>query len=222
MSNGKRGRRFPEAEGPRQLTGGPPRIQAQGQGLPEVIEQLLDDVSADLRVLYSGHPALGGLVIDMVPETSAPGTARSDAASVPIALIEPVRTGKVPPTVPGGSSYDVRTAIAAKLGLPVLTAQLRAPLTAAHWTLEYGPTSCVLADPTGSALARCRADNQANWRDLAKRLSKVVVIYGPSIGVRRPSGTPADRYDDTARAIELSHARATGIANWGIVRFVTI
>ena len=193
----------------------------EGQDLRELCQHLLEDVAASTRLLLSGHPALGRLVIDLAPETSPPGYTPADAvAPVPVVLVEPMRTGQVL-AAPGVPAYDVRTAIAAKLGLPVLTARPSAPSLAANWTLEYGQTTCVLTDPTGSALARCRVANQPRWRDFAGRLGKVVVIYGPSIGVRRPGGMPKDRYDDHARAAELSHARATGTANWGIVQFIS-
>lgn len=193
-----------------------------GQDLTQVLPRLLDDPTADIRLLSSGHPALGDLAIDLAPEASPPGSGHTtESAPVAVALVEPVITGHLPPAIPGGPPYDLRTAIAAKLGLPVLTAQASPPVPAANWTLEHRPGAFVLTDATGSVLAQSTAPEQSRWRDLAERLGHVVVIYGPMVGVRSPSGTPQDHYDDAVRAAELSQSKATGKANWGIVRFVT-
>jgi hypothetical protein len=221
MSKGKRPRRSTKTRLPGSRRGRNPVASRAGQDLTQVLPRLLGDTAADIRLLFSGDPALGDLTIELAPEAnpSRSGNA-AKTTPVPVALIEPVITGHLPPAIPGGPPYDLRTAIAVKLGLPVLTAQASTMGPTAIWTLERRAGTLVLIDPTGSVLAQATAPEQSRWRDLAERLGQVVVIYGPEVGVRSPSGTLQDHYDDNARAAELSRSRATGTANGGIVRFV--
>jgi len=219
MSNRKHVRRSPAVRRPGSPRSRTSQDQPEHQDLHEICRQLLADLAADVRLIFSGHPALRQLAIDLAPGTGSPASAhRVTATPIPVALIEPARTGHVQAVI-GRSPYDVRTAIAAKLGLPVLTDHASGPPHAENWTLHYGSASYVLTDPTGLALARCTTVGQSDWRHRAEELGQVVVIYGPRIGVQRPSGTPPDRYD--TRAAELSRSQANGMANWGIVRFIT-
>jgi hypothetical protein len=50
----------------------------------------------------------------------------------------------------------------------------------------------------------------AEWLAAAGNYNKVALIYGTSIGVRRPSDVPESRYDDDARAAELDRSRNQG------------
>lgn len=221
MSKGKRSRRSTKARLPGSRRERDRSASRAGQDLAQVLPRLLDDTAANIRLLFSGHPALGDLPIDLAPEATPSGSGQvTETGPVPVALIEPVITGHLPPAIPGSPPYDLRTAIAAKLGLPLLTAQASPPGPAANWTLERRAGIFVLTDPTGSVLAQTTAPEQSRWRNLAERLGQVVIIYGPEVGVRSPSGILQDHYDDNARAAELSQSRATGTANWGIVRFV--
>jgi len=220
MSKGKRARRSAKTRRPGPRRGRNPVASRAGQDLRQVLPRLLGDTAADIRLLFSGHPALGGLAIDLAAGAAPPGSGHpAGTAPVPVALIEPLMTGRLPLAIHGSHPYDLRTAIAAKLGLPVLTAQAGPPGPADNWTLERRAGTFVLTDPTGSVLAQATASGQSRWRDLAGRSGQVVVIYGPQVGVRPPSGMLRDHYDDHARAAELSQSRAAGAANWGIVRF---
>jgi hypothetical protein len=140
---------------------------------------------------------------------------------MPVALVEPLRTARPPPGKAdgGGQTYDLRVGVAAKLGLSLATGALAAmPPSADNWTFRHSRQGCSLIDPTGTALALFDVPDDARWLAAAERNGKIVLIYGPTIGVRRPGHVPADQYDDNARATELDRSCAAGDVTWGTVR----
>jgi hypothetical protein len=115
-------------------------------------------------------------------------------------------------------AYDLRTAIAVKLGFGLLGTPATGPPIAENWTFSFHENTSALTDPTGTVLAEFETADDPQWRAQFERCTEIVVIYGIEIGVRCPKGTPEDSYDDQTRAEELSSSRRAGTATWGIVR----
>ena len=168
---------------------------------------LIGDVDAHALLLRAGDVAAKP-VRSLLPP---------DGVDVPVALIEPTRTGLIKL---GMVAYDIRIAIAAKMGLPL--AGPAGPPLAVGWTFWNGPAGWELSDPTRTLIARCKispdqAIDQDAWASQAARPGQVLVAYETRVGVRVPDGVPARRYDAQARAEELRRSVAAGQACAGMV-----
>lgn len=164
----------------------------------EFCKTLIGDVDAHGRLLNVGNRAAGPLRL-LLPSGGVP---------VPVALIEPTRHGFIRL---GATAYDIRIAVAVKMGLPL--AGPSGPPLATGWTFGKGPDGWELSDPTGTLVARCKVGTdegvgEAAWVAQAARTGQVLVAYGVRVGVRVPDGVPARRYDDQARANELGRSLA--------------
>lgn len=171
---------------------------------------LISDVDAHARLLSASNRAAEPLRL-LLPS--------SDIA-VPVALIEPIRHGFVRL---GASAYDIRNAIAAKMGLPL--AGLAAPPLATGWTFGKGPDGWELSDPTGTLVARCTVGpdegaDEAAWTTRAAATGQALVVYGMRVGVRAPDRVPARRYGDQACASELGRSLAARQACTAMVAIV--
>jgi hypothetical protein len=176
----------------------------------EFCKVLISDVDAHARLLSAGSRAAEPLRF-LLP---------SGDIAVPVALIEPVRHGFVRL---GTFAYDIRIAIAAKMGLPL--AGPTAPPPANGWTFGKGLGGWELFDPTGTLVAKCMISpdegaDEAAWTAQAARTGQVLVAYGMRVGVREPDGVPARRYSDRARASELSRSLAARQACTAMVAIV--
>jgi hypothetical protein len=173
---------------------------------------LIGDIEANARLLRAGDPAV-------VPLQSLLSPGGVDQA---VALIEPTRSGFIEL---GTAAYDIRLAIAVKMGLPL--AGPAGPPRAAGWSFGHGRDGWELSDPTGTIIARCkigpdRAIDEAAWATQASQAGQVLVAYGMRVGVRVPEGVPTRKYDDRARAEELSRSLAAGRACAAMVRFAEV
>ena len=172
-----------------------------GLGDPvRLFEELVGDVDADIRLLRAGDAAAE-------PLRSLLG---SENAGVPVAVIEPLRNGLVQH---GEGTYDIRIAIATKMGLPL--AGPIGPRMAERWTFGPRQGKWELTDPTGTLIAKCEiaagdAADEPAWTAQAMAVGQVLVAYGTRVGVRVPDGVPANRYDDRYRAAELRKS----LADW--------
>lgn len=167
------------------------------------------DADADIRLLRAHDP---------VTEPLSP-LLSAENSGVPVALIEPRRNGLVQH---GQDTYDVRIAIAAKMGLQ-LPGPIGPPL-AAGWTLGPRQGKWELTDPTGTLVARCEVSDRDTatepvWTAQAMAIGKILIAYGTSVGVRIPEGVPASRYNDRYRTAELHKSLADRRACAAIVRF---
>ena len=180
-----------------------------GLGDPaELFEQMESDVDAGMRLLYADDAAAEPLLVLLGAEN----------AGVPVALIEPLRNGLVQH---GEDTYDIRIAIATKMGLPL--AGPIGPRLAAGWTFGPHQGKWDLADPTGTLIARCEASTadsaaEAAWTAQAMAAGQILIAYGTRVGVRVPDGVPASRYDDRYRAAEIRKSLASRQACAAIVR----
>jgi hypothetical protein len=184
-----------------------PATQASWGDPAKLVEEFADDVDADIRLLRAG---------DMATEELR-SLLGADNCGLPVALIEPLRN----PVIPcGDGRYDIRLAIAAKMGLP-LAGPIR-PYLAAGWTLGTCRGKWELIDPTGTLVARCeiRVDSAAEpaWTAQAVTEGQILIAYGMRVGVRLPDGVPASSYDDKYRAAELYKSLVTQQASTAIVR----
>jgi hypothetical protein len=169
---------------------------------------LAGDIDADIR-LPRAHD------VAAEPLRSLLG---AENAGAPVALIEPLRNGLVQH---GEGTYDIRIAIATKMGLPL--AGPIGPRMAERWTFGLRQGKWELTDPTGTVIARCEvatadAAGEPAWTAQAMTTGQVLVAYGTRVGVRVPDGVPASRYDDRYRAAELRTSLANRQACAAIVR----
>jgi hypothetical protein len=174
----------------------------------ELFEQLAGDVDAHIRLLRADDTA-AELLRSLLD---------AENAEVPVALIEPLRNALV---WHGEGSYDVRIAIATKMGLPL--AGPIGPRLAAGWTLGPRQGKWELTDPTGTLIARCEVATgdvagEPAWTAQAIAAGKILVAYGMRVGVRVPDGVPASGYNDRYRAAELRKSLASRQACAAIVR----
>lgn len=191
----------------RQDRGGQPAL-AWGLGDPaELFDKLDGDVDAHVRLLRADDAAAE-------PLRSLPG---ARPAEMLVALVEPIRNGLVQHH---NGTYDIRIAIATKMGLP-----LAGPIglrPAAGWTFGPRHGQWELADPTGTLIARCKvatwdAASEPAWTAQAMAAGQTLIAYGTRVGVRIPEGEQANRYDDRYRAAELRKSLATRQASAAIV-----
>src|SRR5258707_3378698 len=115
-------------------------IRSWAQGNPvELFEKLDGDVDAHIRLLRADDTT-AELLRSLI---------KADNGTDPVALIEPLRNALV---WDGEGGYDIRIAIATKMGLP-LAGPIGAHL-AAGWTLGPRQEKWELTDATGTVIAR--------------------------------------------------------------------
>lgn len=170
--------------GPKWSTGNP----------AEMFDMLNTDPRAYIGLLRSDDTAA-------ITLRSLLGTNNSE---MPVALIEPLRDALV---WHNESSYDLRLAIATKMGLPLVGSA--GPLVAAGWSLSPRQGKWELADPTRTVIARCEVATgnvaaEPAWTAQAMTVGQILIAYGSRVGVRLPDGVPVGRYDDRYRAAELA------------------
>jgi hypothetical protein len=221
MSNRRRPRR------PGRRTGQPQASTTALAGtIEEACEQLLADLRAQGRLLFADAPSLGSLGGALLQDVGATGSVPPDSdqpVPLPVALVEPVQTFRPLPLAGAGEigepTYDMRVSVTTKLGLALCTGSQASPAVADDWAFHYARPKCSLTDPTGTVIASLSVLHHAAWLKAARSRGKITLIYGPSIGVRRPDHVPASLYDDDARAAELMRSCQEGTVTWGIIKF---
>jgi hypothetical protein len=180
---------------------------SQGDPL-ELFERMVGDVEADMRLVRAKDIAAEVLRSDLDTEDD----------EVPVALIEPIRNGVVEH---GDGTYDIRIAIATKMGLPL--AGSFGPCLAPGWIFGPRQGKWELTDPTATLIARCDVAaedsvGEAAWTAQAVAAGRVVIAYGARVGVRVPDGVPPSQYNDLYRAAELRKSLTGRQACAAIVR----
>jgi hypothetical protein len=173
-----------------------------------VFQELAGDIDAAIRLLRAD---------DMAAEPLR-SFGNTENAGLPVALVEPLRNGLV--QLDDGT-YDIRVAIATKMGLPV--AGPIGPCLAAGWTFGPRQDKWELTDPTGTLIARCEvsirdAAREPAWTADAIAAGQILIVYGTRVGVRVPDGVPASLYNDQYRAAELHKSLVGRQACAAIVR----
>jgi hypothetical protein len=190
----KRGRGRPRS----QHRGRQPTPQGSRGGPGELFEKLAGDVDAETRLLRADQTAAEPLQSLLDAENGG----------MPVALIEPLRNALVQH---GNGTYDIRIAIATKMGLPL--AGPTRPRLAAGWTFGPRQGTWELTDPTRTLIARCAVSpgdsaREPAWTAQAMATGQILIAYGTRVGVRVPDGAAASSYDDRRRAAELGKSLA--------------
>src|SRR5215831_9883298 len=153
---------------------GRPPTPSWGPGGPaELFEKLVGDVDADIRLLWAEDAVAE-------PLWSLLG---AENARVPVALIETLRNGLVRH---GEGTYDIRIAIATKMGLPL--AGPIGPRLATGWAFGPHQGKWELTDPTGTLIARCDvatgdSAGEPAWTAQAMAAGQILIAYGMRVGV---------------------------------------
>jgi hypothetical protein len=174
----------------------------------EVFKNLVGDVYADVRLLGAHDPAAEPLR----------SLGNAENVGLPVALVEPLRNGLIQH---GQCTYDIRIAIASKMGLPL--AGSISPHPAEGWTFGPRQGKWELTDPTDTLIASCDVSirdalGEPAWTAQAIAAGKVLIVYGMRVGVRVPDGVPDSHYNDQYRAAELHKSLVRQQACAAIVR----
>lgn len=173
------------------------------------LSQRLADIDVSARAAFSDHPALGLSAITAATELGE---------CVPVLLLEPRSTIGMNRT-DSGATTELRVEAAIGAGLHrIPTDDSTPPGIARDWRVLHHNGRVELTGPFGAPVARGALRLPPGWRDAAERLGRVIVVYGPRIGVRAPAGQP---YNDANRRAELEETRQHGIAAWGITAWDT-
>jgi hypothetical protein len=164
------------------------------------------DHVVEARAVFSDHPAVRLTTGDV---------------RVPVLLLEPRRM--VMHTVPGSPTTDLNVKSAIDQGLarmPVFsTADDIEDLDLARdWSLRVtkrlGRVQLQLLAPFDQVIAEAPVRYSSRWHEAAVERGRVLVVYGPMVGVRAREGRP---YADDDRHHELSSHRRAGMVAWGFV-----
>lgn len=165
----------------------------RGEASPaELYAMLTGDVDAHALLLSAGHAVAMAMRYLLAP----------DNVDKPVVLIEPARNALIDL---GAVAYDIRLAIAVKMGLPL--AGPVGPPMAAGWSFAAGPDGWELSDPTGTLIARCevapdQALDETAWALQAATAGQVLIAYRTRVGVRVPDGVPTRLYNNQVRSAD--------------------
>ena len=84
-------------------------------------------------------------------------------------------------------------------------------LPADGWSLYRTATGVELCDPYGCIVAEGRLRLDPEWVSDAVSLGSVMVLFGPSLGIRVPPGRAPESYTDKERAREFRQGRQAGL-----------
>lgn len=88
------------------------------------------------------------------------------------------------------------------------------------WTLRrLSKGGLELREPRGGVFSRSNCELPPIWISAAISYGFALVLYGVSIGVRRPPNISANQYSVSMRAAELKQSCRAGIVAAGIVRW---
>jgi hypothetical protein len=182
----------------------PPGPDARHMRRTDDIEAQVADIKVQARASFADHRAVG-------LRSASPA---DSSERLPVLLLEP-RYMLVRDKLDSGSRREMRVESAIGRGLERMGTGDTLPLSDARdWRVIGAPGVVELLGPFGEPVARGPMKFPPHWLAEADRIGRVLVIYGPLIGVRSPNGRP---YNDLDRLAELDKSRRDGIAAWGIV-----
>ena len=153
----------------------------------------------------------GGLITDRGP----------DADRVPVLLLEPVHTIAVADPVTG-LSHEPRIDILVGLGWQRVPPRfLMAGLPADGWGLHRTATGVELLDPYSGVYAEGRLALDPEWVSTAVSTGAVMVLIGPSLGIRVPPRRSPESYTDRDRIREFREGRENGLLAAATVKWHT-
>lgn len=167
------------------------------------LERELDDLGVCGKATFSDDPAL------RLPWTipDQPGQ------PFPVLLLEPRRMIGMA-RGDSGVKTEARVEVVIGSGMHRLTTADTAPDVARDWLVRPISGGVELTNPFGQVIATSTLSIPKRWREQAGTTGRVIVIFGPMIGVRSPEGRP---YDDLDRHAELQNSRRQGFAAAGQV-----
>lgn len=143
------------------------------------------------------------------------------ADRIPVLLFEPVNcTAVVDPVTGAWHEPRIDTLVAAGWQR-VPPRFVMAGLPADGWGLYRTGTGVVLKDPYGCTYAEGRLTLPPDWVSAAVSTGSVMVLVGPSLGVRIPDDQTPQSYTSRDRAAKFNYGRRNGLIAAATVRWHT-
>ena len=190
----------------------------------ELFEQVVAEDEMPCRATFLDDPLFGSRAARVTGTTPDGGLVTGsghEADRVPVLLFEPVHTIALTDPVTGlcheprietlvGSGWQRVPPRFVMVGMP-----------ADGWGLYRTPTGVELLDPYGCVYAEGRLALDPEWVSAAVSTGAVMVLVGPSLGIRVPPGRTPQSYTDRDRIREFRTGRENGLLAAATVKWHT-
>jgi hypothetical protein len=154
------------------------------------ISQLVAGCDTAARALTGDDPALG---------FTGPAAVLLLEPSEPLLATDPAT----------GRAHDLQVELLVRRGFQRFLPGTPVPAPLPGWSVRVGPAGLELNDGAGNPWACPEIVPDPSW--LSHVDDRVLVLYGPLLGVRPPRGVPDAQYGPAQRAGELRGARTRGL-----------
>ena len=187
-------------------------------GTPE-FRELFDRIAAETempcRATFMDDPLLGNgrpsIVTGTAPDGGLITETGGHADRVPVLLFEPTQCAALVDPVTGAWHEPRINSLVAAGWQRVPPQFVMAGLPADGWGLHRTATGVRLTDPYGCTYAEGRLTLDPEWVSAAVSTGSVMVLVGPSLGVRIPDGRAPQSYTPRDRAAKFNYGRRNGL-----------
>jgi hypothetical protein len=197
-------------------------------GTPE-FRELFDRVAAETempcRAAFMDDPVFGSnnrrMVTGMAPDGGLVTESGGQADRMPALLFEPVNCMALVDPVTGAWHEPRIDSLVAAGWQRVPPRFVMVGMPADGWSLYRTATGVVLCDPYGCTYAEGQLTLDPEWVSAAVSTGAVMILIGPSLGVRIPDGRTPESYTSRERAGEFTYGRQNGLIAAATVRWHT-
>jgi hypothetical protein len=211
------------AEQPRQDS--PVGFRAGTPEFRELFERVAAETEMPCRTAFMDDPLFGhgrrSVITGTAPDGDPITETGGQADRVPALLFEPVNCTALVDPVTGAWHEPRINALVAAGWQRVPPRFVMVGMPADGWGLYRTATGVVLCDPYGCTYAEGRLTLDPEWVSAAVSTGAVMVLLGPSLGVRTPDGRAPESYTSQERAEEFKYGRQNGLIAAATVRWHT-